>query len=937
MASKKVKGITVEIGGNTTKLGKAIEESEKKTRSLQTELKGVEKLLKFDPKNTELLAQKQKLLKDAISETAQKLKTLEDAQAQVTEQFKKGDIGEDVYRDFQREIVNTKKNLTSMENELKASNKGFSSYGDMVDDATKELDEFKDKASEAFDAVKTGSIVLGGAMLAGAGYALNLSTEFDQAFNTLITKTGASKDEFDSLNESMENIYKNNFGESIEDVAESMATTRNNTKLTGEELEKTTEYALLMRDVFEFDVNESTRTAKMMMDQFGISSEEAYNLIAQGAQSGLDKNGDLLDTINEYSVHFSQLGIDAPTMFNMLVNGAESGTFSVDKLGDAVKEFGIRVKDESSSTQEAFKAIGLDSDAMAQKFGKGGESAKKALNETVTALFNMKDPIAQNQAGVALFGTMWEDLGADGVKALMDVSGEIDITKDKLGEINEMKYDDIGSALEGLGRTIQTDVISPLGEELQPVVEEVIDYVKENGPEIKDFLSKVVESVGDFVGFVVDNGDVIVSTIVGVGTGFAMWKVASMINGVVGAVKAFQIANEGASVAQALLNGVMNANPFILVASLIAMVVAGIVTFIATNDNARQKVVEIWNKIRNAFKTGLEAVKNLVSSIGKAIANFFTQTIPNAINKTVTFFKSLPEKIRNAISSMVEKVKNVFNNVKTSATNIASNTVTSAVNFFKTLPSKIRSAINGAISNVSSWGSNLKSTAKSKISAMVSTVTSTAKQIPSKVKNAIKGAISNVSSWGSSMKSKAKSAMSGVVTSIKNTLGKAVSSVKSVGKNIVEGLWNGINNKVSWITNKLKGFKDSVMKSLKSFFGIKSPSRVMKAEVGEHLATGLAEGLTDSSAPTDAVKQVGEDILKSAESINGVTLNRQLNTTFRGSVTTDASILDKLEAISKKLDAKTQIVLDTGALVGETVSEYDKALANRKTQLARGW
>lgn len=176
--------------------------------------------------------------------------------------------------------------------------------------------------------IGTSIFAIGAATLAGATYAVKLSDDFDKAFNSLITKTGASKEEFDSLNTSMENVYKNNFGESIEDVAQSMATVKINTNLAGTELEKATERALLLRDTFEFEVNESTRTAKMLMDQFGVSSEEAYNLIVQGAQAGLDKNGDLLDTINEYSVHFKQLGIDSEEMFNMLVNGAKNGTFS---------------------------------------------------------------------------------------------------------------------------------------------------------------------------------------------------------------------------------------------------------------------------------------------------------------------------------------------------------------------------------------------------------------------------------------------------------------------------------------------------------------------------------------------------------------------------------------------------------------------------------
>ena len=444
MASGKIKGITVEIGGDTTKLGKALEGSEKQSRSLQVELRQIEKLLKFDPTNTELLAQKQKVLADMVEQTSQKLDTLKEAESQVIEQFERGEIAEEQLRAFQREIVQTENTLGKMKGELSDATRNMNEFGDNngvakekatqlekeiqeqnnaleaekkalreateaqkkheeeVSKAKETLSDFKEKSSDAFDKVKTGAIATGTAIAGMSGYALKVSVDFDQAFNQLITKTGASKDEFESLNTAMENVYKNNFGESIEDVANSMATVKINTGLAGTELQKATEHALLMRDVFEFDVNESTRSAKMLMDQFGLSSEQAYNLMAQGAQSGLDKNGDLLDTINEYSVHFAQLGLGAEDMFNMLVNGAENGTFSVDKLGDAVKEFGIRVKD--GTADNAFQKLGFDVDETTKKFAQGGAGAKQALSEVTTALFNMDDPVQQNILGVELFG-----------------------------------------------------------------------------------------------------------------------------------------------------------------------------------------------------------------------------------------------------------------------------------------------------------------------------------------------------------------------------------------------------------------------------------------------------------------------------------------------------------------------------------------------------
>jgi phage-related minor tail protein len=706
----RIRGITVEIGGNTTKLDKALGESQKKSRSLQTELREVTKLLKFDPTNTELLAQKQEILTSAISETGEKLKILEEAQAQVAAQFERGEIGEEQYRAFQRELMQTEKDLNDLRSELASTEtalknvangtdtaeKHTDEYRDSVEKAKEELSEFKEKAEETFEAFKTGAGILGGAAVATGGYALKLSTDFDKAFNTLVTRTGASADEMDSLNESMERVYANNFGDSIEDVANSMATVKVNTKLSGDELQNATERALLLRDTFEFDVNESTRTAKMLMDQYGMSADEAFNLIAQGAQNGLDKNGDLLDTINEYSVHFNNLGLGAEDMFNMLVNGAENGTFSVDKLGDAVKEFGIRAKDGSDATADAFAALGLNADETSKKFAKGGEDAKSALDDVTKALFEMDDPLAQNQVGVALFGTMWEDLGVEGVKALMGVEGEISKTSTALDDINNQKYDDIGSALEGLGRTIETDLIDPLGDELKPVVEEAIEYVKENGPQIKDLISEVVQSVGDFVGWIVDNGDLVVSTIVAIGTGLLVWNVASMINSVVGAIKAYKLANEGATIAQALFNAVLNANPLMLIATLVLALVAGIVTFIMTNDEARAKFVEIWNKIKETAKKVLDA-----------IVKFFKESwesIKKAWDSCVTFFSGLWDKIKNVYSGVKSWFSSTFKNAWEAVKNsfsgwgqFFSNLWTQIKDKFSTIGSNIATAINGSV------------------------------------------------------------------------------------------------------------------------------------------------------------------------------------------------------------------------------------------------
>lgn len=323
------------------------------------------------------------------------------------------------------------------------------------------------------------------------GMAVNTAKDVDKAMNSYIAATGTAKEATGQYEEVLKNIYKNNYGEDFQDIADSMAQVKTQLGEIGEtELQNVTEDALALRDTFGFEVNESVRSAKMMMDQFGISSKEAYNLMAQGTQNNLDKNGDLLDTINEYSVHFKQLGFDAEEMFNFLKAGADSGTFSIDKVGDAIKEFGIRTKDGSDSTKQAFIDIGLNADETSQKFSQGGQLASEAFFDVLEGLESIKDPLERNQAGVALFGTMWEDLGEKAILQMMSMGDEFNGLSDTMGKIKDVKYDNLSDMFEGLKRNVEM-LLLPLGNSLMPILQQIIQVIMNNMPIIEGIFSQL--------------------------------------------------------------------------------------------------------------------------------------------------------------------------------------------------------------------------------------------------------------------------------------------------------------------------------------------------------------------------------------------------------------------------------------------------------------
>lgn len=382
MANSKIRGITIEIGGDTTKLDKALGSVDKKIKGTQAELREVNKLLKVDPTNTEMLAQKQALLTDAISETKEKLDILKNAESQVQAQFARGEISEEQYKALTREIGRTEVELANLEEAAKQTDNAIEQLGNAAELSGEELKEaqekagtFKDKLDGMADTAVTAAKALGAGFVAAATYATKFETDCDKALNTVITQTGAADAEVEGLEETLLSIYKDNFGEDINDIATAMSAVKQQTGQTGEELKNTTEHAILMRDTFDIDVNESIRGVNAMMKQFGISADEAYNLLAQGAQKGLNQNGDLADQLAEYSVYYADLGLSAEDAFNMIANGAKNGTFQVDYLNDAVKEFGIRVKD--GTADDAFKTLGLNVDDLKQSLHRGERVQRK--------------------------------------------------------------------------------------------------------------------------------------------------------------------------------------------------------------------------------------------------------------------------------------------------------------------------------------------------------------------------------------------------------------------------------------------------------------------------------------------------------------------------------------------------------------------------------
>ena len=818
-----IKGITIEIGGDTTKLQTALKGVNGNIRDTQAELRETNKLLKLDPKNTEALAQKQTLLANAISEAKEKLDILKTAEAQVQEQFKKGEASEEQYRAVKREIERTTLEIRDLETAAAETEKAVKQLGDSsqlsgdnLQKAQEKAGSLKDTLGDLGEKAAAAAKALGAGFVAAATYATKFETDCDKALNTVITQTGAADTEVEGLEDTLLSIYKDNFGEDINDIAAAMSAVRQQTGQTGDELKNTTENALLMRDTFDMDVNESIRGVNAMMKQFGISSEEAYNLLAQGAQNGLNQNGDLADQLAEYSVYYADLGISAEEAFNMIANGAKNGTFQIDYLNDAVKEFGIRAKDGTSD--EAFQALGLSVDDLKAKFAQGGEGAREAFQTVNQALFSCDDEVQRNLLGVELYGTKWEDLGEDAIRSLVDMQGEISTANDALGTINENKYNDIGSQIEELGRNINADLVKPIGEELQPVISDVISEVKSQIPQVKTIVLAVIDKVKEFISFVSANGSTIISIIAGIAAGFLAWNVVSMIQGIITVITSLGGILPAIATGIRAINAAMAANPIGLIVTIIATLISALITLFMTNEDFRNKVIAVW-----------EAVKAAAAAVFGAIADFFTVTIPNAFNTFLQFAGNLVTNVTQFFQNLWNGIVAIFQGVGQWFIDRFTEAYTGVTTVFSTIGAWFAARWNDiktALATVATWFLTIFTNAYTNVTNVFAAIGSwfgarwteiktalsnVATWFGTQFQNAwtnIKNAFANVTSFFSSLWEKIKGCFVNVGTAIGSAVSNAFKSAINSCLSTIEGIVNkfiGMINGVIDIINAIPG------------------------------------------------------------------------------------------------------------------------------------
>lgn len=736
MAKKNtIKGLTIEIGGDTTKLGQALQNVEDKSQSLSGELKDINRLLKLDPGNTDLLAQKQKVLADAVENTGKKLETLREAERQVQAQFEKGDVSAAQVRELQREIIATEKQLSGYEDAVKETASSVGALGKAAVDAERDLNDF---GLSLNDIGNVGLAAVGGAVTA-AITGLTAAAEATRDYRLEMGKLDTAFTDSGFSSEAATGAYKELVG------------------VLGE---------------YDQSVEAANHLAKLTNNEKELATW----------------TGDILPGV------FATFGDSLP----------------IEGLTEAANET-AKVGQVTGPLADALNWAGVSEDAF-------NESLAKCTTE---------------QERQALITSTLSDLYGDASAAYKETNADI---------IAANQANDAWTAsLAGVGAA----------------VEPVLTSVKSMGAELLTKLVPVIETL-------LANLPTIGVALAGITAALVSYKVAALA--ATAAEKGMTLAQYAAAAAQKVLNAAMKANPIGLVITAITALVAAFVYLWNNSESFREFWIKLWEKIKS--------------------------------------------------------------------------TVSKVVDWFKTVPQKIYSAILGAVSRVKAWGSNLASTAKTAATNMVNGVVTFAKQLPGKIWSAIVGAVSKVAQWGSNMVSKAKSAMQQLISSVTSTLKALPGKVLSIGKDLVTGLWNGVSDKLSWLKNKISGFADSVLGSIKDFFGVHSPSREM-AWIGDMLDRGLAEGMLDNMKnPIKAAQRVAGGVLDAAAGVNGLGVERGIQTRRSAAAVAQASatsgLAGKLDLILAAIERGQIITIDGKALVGSTADSYDNALGQRRVLAARG-
>ena len=833
MASR-IQGITVEIGGDTTKLQTALKGLNGEIKSTQVQLKDVEKLLKLDPCNTELLAQKEKLLSQAVEETKQKLETLKKAAEQANTALANGDISQEQYDALQREIVETEQKLKDLETQANQSATAVQKIA-----ATGEaLKTAGDKISTAGQKLLPVTAAVTGLGTASVTTAAN----FESAMSQVQATMGITKDSMSMVNgqsvttmDTLSALAKE-MGETTAFSATECAEALNYLALAGystQEMTDTLPTVLNLAAAGSLDLASASDMVTDAMSALGMGVGEAETMVDQMAKTASSTNtsvaqlGEGILTIGATAKSIKGGTAELNTALGILANngikGAEGGTHlrniilslqnPTEKAAGSMENLGVSVYDSQGNMRSLNAILGDLNRSM-----EGMTSAEK--DNIISRIFNKTD-LASVNALLANTGSTWDSLQQSIANSGGAAAQMADTQLDNLqGQITLLK-----SALEGLAISFG-QLLMPAIKSIVGVIQTVVDWLNSLDEGTKKTIVTIALVAGALGPVLIVVGKVVsaVGTILTI-----VPKVAGVINVVKGAFAA--------------LNMTMLANPIMLIIAAIAALVAAFLYLWNNCDGFRQFWIDLWGNIKETAVNVWREIKEFFSTAWEGITKVFSaalDVIKTMLTARFELFKGLFTAsfttIKTVVSTGFEAIKGIFE----TAFGVVQTIIETKIAVYQTIIRTAFEIIKTVVSNVWNTIKEIINTVMTAISQIFQTVWESIKTIITAASEGIKallrGDFEGVKQSLTTIMNTIKTMFSNIWNIIKNTFSSVLASIKTMVSNIFTSIVTSIRNAMNSIVSSVKDGFSRAIEHVKNL--ISSAKRW-----GSDLVNGIANGI----------------------------------------------------------------------------------------------
>ena len=850
----RIQGITVEIGGDTTKLQTALKGVNTEIRNTQSQLRDVDKLLKLDPGNTELLAQKHRLLGDAVKETKEKLETLKTAAEQAEQALKDGTITQEQYDGLQREIVETEQKLKALEEQARQSGTALQEIA-AKGEKLKTVGDNVTNVGKKFMPVTLGVVGLGTA-------AVKTAADFDTAMSKVAAVSGATGKDLDALRDKAREMgSKTKF--SASEAAEAM----NYMAMAGwktEDMLSGIEGVMNLAAASGEDLATTSDIVTDALTAFGLSAKDSGHFadILAAASSNANTNVSMMGETFKYCAPIAgALGFSAEDtaeaiglMANAGIKGSQAGTALrtiMNNLSGDVKICGSSIGEVTVATTNADGSMRDLSDILADcrtAFSGLSESEKAAAAESLVGKNAMSGFLALMNAGEADINKLSSAIdNCDGCAAGMaetmndNLAGQLTILKSQLQELAISFGELLMPAIRTIVGWIQkfVDWLNSMDEGTRKVIVTIALVAAAIGP-VLIIVGKVISAIGTIM------------TIIP--------KLAGVINAAKGVFAAF--------------NAVCAANPYVLIIAAIVALVAAFIYLWNNCEEFRQFWIDLWESIKEIavavwetlkefFTAAWEAIKTTAVTVWNAIKDFFTglwegiknifTTVVNAIS---TFLTTAWNAIKNTVTTVFNVIKTFFttvwNGIKsviTTVVNAISNFLTTAWNGIKTAITTVLNAIRTAVTTVWNGIKNTITTIVNAIKNAVTTAWNNIKSAVSNAANAIKNAVSNAFN---AMLNGIKNVCGNIYGAVKSGFDKAINFVKNLaseafhwGADFIGGIVNGIKSMIGKVGDAVSSVADKIRSFLHFSVPDEGPLTDYESWMPDFIG-GLAKGIEKS-------------------------------------------------------------------------------------------